>query len=246
MMKLLATIFIVWAASFSLSSRAVEAPWYQVELLVFANLDPTVLDDEFWPSELTIPSRPSAVPLKQPASNAQSFAAYEMLPSSALLFNEEKGRIARYQTFRVLFHGGWLQPVTSQQFAQPVHIRAGNMLDNGMYELEGFVTIDKGRYLHFRPDLYHSRRLSEAEAAVLRSIEEQAPQQFVALDTAADANQTDGLTTVQSSNVPAPPDFLTINMKQGRRMRSQEVHYLDHPLLGILVLMMPIGEAAAR
>lgn len=33
----------------------------------------------------------------------------------------------------------------------------------------------------------------------------------------------------------------TVTMKQTRRMRSKEVHYLDGPVLGIIVLMTPAG-----
>ena len=33
----------------------------------------------------------------------------------------------------------------------------------------------------------------------------------------------------------------TVRMKQSRRMRSKEIHYLDGPVLGIIVLMTPAG-----
>ncbi len=36
--------------------------------------------------------------------------------------------------------------------------------------------------------------------------------------------------------VPAPPVF---RLHQSRRMRSRELHYLDHPVLGMLVVARP-------
>jgi hypothetical protein len=31
-----------------------------------------------------------------------------------------------------------------------------------------------------------------------------------------------------------------VQMQQSRRMRSEEVHYLDHPLLGVVVKLTPL------
>lgn len=210
-------------------SQAHSASWYQVEVLIFANEDPAALDDEFWPTGLTIPAKPNAVPL---ASSTKGQQAYRTVPRSSLLFTSERKRIAKYDGFRVLYHGGWTQPVTSKRNARPVHIKAGQILDNGQYELEGYITIDKGRYLHFRPNLFHSRQLTAQERNTLHSFEQQSD------------------STEQSSNTPQTgsleiPDFLTVQMDQGRRMRSKEVHYLDHPLMGILVLMLPLKQSSS-
>jgi len=39
----------------------------------------------------------------------------------------------------------------------------------------------------------------------------------------------------------AGPDGPLVRMKQKRRMRSKEIHYLDGPVLGVIVLMTPAG-----
>ncbi|WP_027857008.1 CsiV family protein [Marinobacterium jannaschii] len=252
MIRLALFLTALLSSGISLNLQAAEAPWYQVEVLIFANEDPSVLDDEFWPTELSVPDSPKSISLKTPTTTAQSFSAFERLPSSALLFNNEKQRIGRYDSFRVLFHAGWLQPVTSERYARQIHIKSGDILDNGMYELEGYISIDKGRYLHFRPDLYHSRHLSPSEAEVLQHAEEQPPQQFTALNT-EETPQPQEVSTpsaeipgITSQVSPFSSEFLTVNMNQGRRMRSKEIHYLDHPLMGILVLMIPISEAKVQ
>ncbi|MBY4677266.1 CsiV family protein [Marinobacterium arenosum] len=227
MKKAALTLFTLCLFILSLPGRAQEAPWYQVEVLIFANEDPDVLDDEFWPETLSVPSLPDAVELAGPSGGLQH--PYTLLPEDDLIFIAERRRIESYSSFRVLFHGSWRQPVTSERYAQPVHIRAGQVLDNGLYELDGYITVDKGRYLHFRPDLYHSRRLSPAESSVLRSFEQQGT------DDSGHVNVDSGLHI---------PDFLTVNLRQGRRMRSKEVHYLDHPLMGVLVLMLPLEKTS--
>lgn len=214
--------------------QAQSASWYQVEVLIFANNDPAALDDEFWPTGLTVPQKPNAVPLAGRTENQQP---YSRLPGKDLLFNAEKRRIEQYEGFRVLFHGGWMQPVGSKRNAKSVYIRSGQVLDNGQYELEGYITIDKGRFLHFRPDLFHSRQLSNHERSVLRSFEQQT-------DT-DEQNEPTPLMEMQTPEIDIP-DFLTVQMNQGRRMRSKEVHYIDHPLMGILVLMLPLKQVPAQ
>lgn len=234
--------------AFALTATAEDTPWYQVEVLVFANEDPSVLDDEFWPQGLDVNHQRNAIRLRPPLHNSNStFDAYELLPTSSLLFNDEKKRIARYHSYRVLYHAGWLQPVEKQKKARPIHIRAGQILDNGMYELEGYITVDRGRYLHFKPDLYHSRKLSSSESNLLRDFLNAGDQPLTSStensqSTSSVATEDSGLSTVTplSTSFLNVPEFLTINMKQGRRMRSEEVHYLDHPLMGVLVLMLPV------
>ena len=55
---------------------------------------------------------------------------------------------------------------------------------------------------------------------------------------------------------PVSPWRHAVLMQQKRRMRSQEVHYIDHPMLGVIVKLMPLnaeeledialGDAAAE
>jgi hypothetical protein len=41
---------------------------------------------------------------------------------------------------------------------------------------------------------------------------------------------------------PTYPWRHAVLMQQSRRMRSNELHYLDHPLLGIVVKLTPLDE----
>jgi hypothetical protein len=54
--------------------------------------------------------------------------------------------------------------------------------------------------------------------------------------TALDPNQADAETG------PQYPFRHAVLMQQKRRMRSTEVHYLDHPLFGVVVTILPLSE----
>lgn len=246
MKKLFRTLCFLCLTTLTWTAQAEDASWYQIEVLVFANEDPSALDDEFWPKGLDIRHPANSVKLRVPGSNGGHYDPYELLPSSAMLLNDEKARMVRSGQYRPLFHAGWLQPVEQQNRATPIHIQAGDMLDNGMYELEGYITIDRGRYLHFKPDLYHSKKLTEYESQLLREFltPDQPPTVTEVLGDNS-TSETASAAAIEPLSSPALlelPEFLTVNMKQGRRMRSQELHYLDHPLMGILVVMLPVDK----
>ena len=38
---------------------------------------------------------------------------------------------------------------------------------------------------------------------------------------------------------PAPPPYHVYSMQQSRRMRSGELHYLDHPVFGLAIKVTP-------
>ncbi|MFC6672425.1 CsiV family protein [Marinobacterium aestuariivivens] len=172
-----------------------EDPWYKVEVLVFAHNSQPAMKEQAWRDE-EVPRRAGAVELGNGGNGA-----YQRLPGSNLVLTAEKNRLAGQAAYRTLFHGAWYQPVGRESSARPVHIRGGNLMANGVYELDGYVSIDRGRFLHFRPDLYYS--------------------------FAAPASSNDGYgSSILSANLDTP-----------RRMRSDEIHYLDHPLFGVLVLI---------
>ncbi len=42
-----------------------------------------------------------------------------------------------------------------------------------------------------------------------------------------------------SSGISTQPRYQAYNLKQSRRMRSRELHYLDHPLFGMAIMVTP-------
>lgn len=49
------------------------------------------------------------------------------------------------------------------------------------------------------------------------------------------------LYTAQGAEMPGS----VIRMQESRRMRSKEIHYIDHPVLGMLMLFRPVKDAAS-
>lgn len=239
MIKLCRAIILSVLALTTLTAHA--ADWYKVEVVVFANQDSAPLADEYWPEIKEIPVPSNALNLKP--SNAEG-SAYKRLPSSSLSLHDAKKRLRNSGPYKILFHAGWMQPVYRTQTPRPIHITGGEILDNGMYELDGYIAVGRGTYLHFRPNLFLSRKLTADENALLQSPIN------TTVENSADNAQAAALITMQASSTatsamsnelfPAIPDILTVNLDQARRMKSKELHYIDHPLMGILVEIRPV------
>ncbi|WP_299178497.1 CsiV family protein [uncultured Neptuniibacter sp.] len=221
MKRLLKVIASTLLLTTSLAASATD--WYQVELIIFANQDRTAISEEHWPTIQEIPENPKAAQIQRATTEQLPFQAL-----SDLSLKNEASRLKRSSNYRVLYHGGWIQPVYHTQTPRPVHIRAGEVLDNGMHELDGYIGVGRGRYLHFRPNIFFSQYLNPNELNTLQSdTTNNQP-----IESASAATNT-------INHFPAIPEILTINLDQARRMRSDEVHYIDHPLLGIIVKITP-------
>lgn len=142
------------------------------------------------------------------------------LPPGTLTLGAEAGRLQRRAGFRILLHGRWLQNVPPREAPESLLIHAGAAA--GSYDLEGTLAVTLGRYLHFRVDLYYVEPLL-GRAPIDRAL---APPEAAAIAS--------GLTATDL----APAGYMQLH--ESRRLRSGELHYLDHPKLGVLVRIDPV------
>jgi hypothetical protein len=140
------------------------------------------------------------------------------LPADAHLLEREADIVERRGIGRILHHGKWLQAVPSRDAPEPFFIQAGEKFAETR-ELEGTVSVTLGRYLHF-----HAALLYRAPNLGLLPID-------IFL-------REDGGT---AQSIPDLEDtFSYLLLDESRRMRSDEIHYLDHPKFGIVVRIDPV------
>ncbi|MBN0987130.1 CsiV family protein [Amphritea pacifica] len=230
---------------FNSSPAQADTSNYKVELLIFSHQSSDTLGDEIWPLIDAIPPRRSrALEYNQ---QGQQIGFFTRLPKSSLSLSSNQASLRRSSLYRVLFHEAWIQPIGEVKNQHVIRINGGEILDNGLYELDGYISIDKGRYLHFRSDLFHSRRLSPTESQMLlKPSTGPTPADKTPLSdeptTATPADQPEGSSVNGNRYLTQTtiPDFLTVEMESARRMRSNELHYIDHPLFGMLVKISPV------
>lgn len=202
---------------------------------------------------LEAPSEPRWTPLQVDLERRSFFR----LGSDDRSLNGVAGALARNSGYRLLFHQAWRQPLAEDQRQPAILIKGGERF-GPHWELEGSITLNLSRYLHLGTHLW----LTQFEPNF-----GQPPQGWPDLPLAPDASgkdltgkmskeqpllgsepQNGGGTAwdrfTQTSTMPGflQEDYLPkriVAMTQQRRMRSEELHYLDHPLFGLIIEIKP-------
>lgn len=188
---------------------------------------------------------------------------FTLLGSDAREFNSRASGMQRTGRYDILFHETWVQPVASKTDALPIVVdRSG---DNQAWpQLQGSIKLYLSRYLHIETNLWLNtmgqylpqyweapappfgppsliieepeiplEALIVAENMAIPTSEEQ-PEE--------DPENPENTQPLAIDTGPVYPWRHAILLQQKRRMRSTEVHYIDHPLLGVVALITPLSE----
>ena len=194
---------------------------------------------------------------------------YVILPDQQFRLTEPVRKLVKSSRYELLLHTAWRQPGRAREQALPVWIRGGRVFGSeytsiddvidlqeitsganlqnadgttnefdeqtlealelqqleqqstrrgrGLYELEGKITVALSRYLHLYTDLV-LRRPRQAIDPVLDSSVQERPLATYSADT-----------RILNNHI----------LREHRRMRSKNLHYLDNPEFGMLVLITP-------
>ena len=199
----------------------------------------------------------------QPAVSGAALAPtpFVTLPSAQGEFHGKTAYMERRGNYRILFHETWVQPVREEQDAIPLVIdRSG---DSGDWPaLQGSVNIHISRYLHVETNLWLNTQgrylpgdwrmpappLGPASVIDETITEEELEEPyFISHESEAAIDATDGTGALapeaEVDEAEAYPWRHAVLMQQKRRMRSNEVHYIDHPLMGVIVRFTPVDAS---
>lgn len=179
------------------------------------------------------------------------------LPRELRELNSVSARLSEHAGFKVLFHQAWRQIVVGKDRSPSVLIFGGEEFGEH-HTLEGSVTIHVSRYLHINTHLWLSEFQTNAGQSRNQwpTLPQQPPKRLTQQTSRTGASLpekhntpsgTNAFNFTQPSTSTALTDFLAapylpreiITMNQSRRMRSDELHYLDHPRMGLLIKILP-------
>lgn len=177
--------------------------------------------------------------------------AFILLPESEQSLARHATALRRDSRFEVLFHEAWRQPITSLRNAPAILIRGGANFD-GHTELEGSITLSLTRLLQINTHLWLTQFAPNDGLPVDWPTLPQPPAhpQSEKLEQSLTDN-TDN--TGHSAYSPAQfaedsliaglaDEFVPtriVQLQEERKMRSKELHYIDHPLIGLIILITP-------
>lgn len=248
--------------------------WYQVEMIVVARKDdagqehwPSNIKLRY-PGDWVELKDPTAAGANTANSNAPSAVdltkeAFYLLPASERQLNVQAQKLQRSARFEVLFHNAWRQIITNKKSSKAIIIHGGQTY--GQHQaLEGSIRLSVATYLELQTNLW----LAQFDVNVGQEITQPWPtipvrpnyaataMSNLSLDSDLELEQALTNENTQWSNgsfdanaaVPETDNFVTrqiILLQQERDMRSNEVHYIDHPALNVIIQVTPYPPVAA-
>lgn len=186
------------------------------------------------------------------ATAAPAPTPFVSLAARELQLQAVSRNILRQADFRPLFHKAWRQQLTDRKNSEQIIILGGERFDQH-YELEGTISISVERYLHINTNLWFSTFTGnvggdETPWPVLPTIpvslaETQTPDLFAAPSFNYNFSLGREFQALTGNQYLVER---TVTLRQHRRMRSNELHYVDHPLLGLLIKISPYEPESAK
>ena len=240
--------------------------WYQVEMIVVARKDDA--GQEHWPNNIKLRYPGDWVELKDPNTSSDGNTetsvdltkeAFYLLPSSERQLNAQAQKLQRNSRFDVLFHNAWRQVITNKKTSKAILISGGQTF--GQHQtLEGSIRLSVATYLELQTNLW----LAQFDLNVGQEITRAWPEiplrpnysmtglRNLSLDSEVEAELERALATESTqwtigglennTTTPTSDNYVTrqiILLQQERDMRSNEVHYIDHPALNVIIQVTP-------
>ena len=191
--------------------------WFTIEIIVFDDLRDENLHAEHWPADPGEPSLQGAIELTRSHGGEPEGAAhtFRLVNRSDLSLNDIWNALRRSTRYRPFMHSGWRVPGLRHGVARPAHVSL-HLGDGGA----GAAEHDGGE----RPAVQGTVEVSLAR--------------YLQVDV--DLLYTRPVIAEDGAPNTTPSRFRLVSK---RRMRSNELHYIDHPLFGVLILITPLQPA---
>ena len=215
--------------------------------------------DDFYRAEVVIVERladPSAIeeqmagmPVEPPLSGIRSLwvedangnraSDVRLAARNKLYLNQAAARLENSGNYRVLATAGWYQTFPPNYNGSPMRVAVGKWLGGaGERAVEGHIEIDRQRYLHVKVHLNHWQE-GERPEPVMVVPEAEAQADEAGSNEYSAGDQVAELATRPVAAEPAPLELITW-IRETRRMRSEEIHFIDSPTVGVLVFFRKI------
>lgn len=240
------------------SPAAAATPWYQVEVVVFAEGGESRWDRDDWREEGPPPLADNTVELlaalapTDDARGSKRRHAFRALPASELELTAAADRLDRANAYQVLLHVAWRQPGFQYDDAPAVHLgtQRGLVSDArfapGRGEsVDGTVRLWRRRFLHLDTDIAFGeieawRRRENARAGSEPSRigsgvaprSEAGPSERAAQGPVAAQSPGD---EEEPQAAREEPRLRVARLTRSLRLRGGRLYYIDHPVFGMLL-----------
>lgn len=232
------SIIIIFVLSL-FSCTGAQAAWYQVEVIVFKQLQPDT-DGEVWYANPGLPDRTNSIELitdvpedegPAGANGSKTLVPFQELGKESYRLDGiyQALKLSRY--YRPLYHTSWQQPALSAPSSRAVHLEAFYETD----ETEGDQPPEQAA-IQIPGETYQPQETLFDGTILVRST------RFLHVDvdiayfpeSMPGANQETGVDTENQEGIYHPhADY--VRMRESRKIKLNELHYFDHPLFGVIL-----------
>ncbi|WP_228739320.1 CsiV family protein [Marinobacter arenosus] len=243
------TVLTALLLTFSLTAQSQEAGtgttaipdnYYRAELVVLERIvQPDAVNEQMADRKVE-PTPDTTEILRAVAPDGTAETTLDLAPNGELHLHGAAQRLEGSGRYRVLVEAGWYQAFPPDYEGEPLRVAVGDWIDGAnTREVEGTITIDRQRYLHVGVHLNHWQRARNATPEPATAVPEAGEGDQMASGTVA-ATQDSDLASMATGGemqptASEPPVELLTWIRETRRMRSEEIHFLDSPTIGVLV-----------
>jgi hypothetical protein len=228
-MNLKSLLICTTLISISLFASIVSAKDYAIEVILFANKDGLQQSAEQFNFNHKIPAPTNGLDLSAASNSSQ----WQAIPEDEYILNGVAEKLKRSGNYRILKHIAWRQPVVEKNESRPISIQAGRDF-TGQYPERAY------RQVEFNDSVQNSSgnsKVLELDGTVNIVIS-----RYIHLYSDLVYRLPRTIPTDIGDVLDRGQALVDYSVKSHRRLRSRELHYIDHPLIGILIEATPIEE----
>lgn len=239
----LAKSLAMTAAVLLLAGQA-HANAYRAEIVLLERLVSADDVHEKMAGRITAPTDELPAKMLVEDGSGNRLTSLQLVPRNEMYLGRAANRLVNSGRFKILMTAGWYQSFPPDYKGEPMQVAVGDWLEAaGHREVEGVITIDRQRFLHVQVELNHWQPLPESslvDAPADAPANEAEPASPIQPESTADlATGGELAPTLQPLNSEPQAELLTW-IRETRRMRSEEIHFLDSPTIGVLVFFRKI------
>ena len=198
---------------------------YDVDVIIFEDANARYINSEDWALDAIVTEPETDKPAKnQNKLSVRKINATAYKDIKPKILNTQYKRINYSKEYNVLFYGSWRQTGLEEKKAFEINIEElkNRHKASSKDAIKGNFKLVLARYLHIYSEMEYQRDVDNTSAEKIITNTESTEQ---AIENIA----------IENTTYP---------IKIHRRMRSKELHYIDHPLVGMLIQIDPVKPRA--
>lgn len=235
------------------AGQTIPDDYYRAEFVILKRIVPPEAVNEKMADREVEPTPETGQVLWAVGEDGTARTTLKLAPRNELHLASAAERLERSGRYRVLATAGWYEAFPPDYQGEALRVAVGDWLEGANTRaVEGTITIDRQRYLHVNVHLNHWQLAKTTDSAAPEADPATSSGAVEAPTAAAETGETGqspdpaaepAATPMMSAFAePAPLELVTW-IRETRRMRSEEVHFLDSPTLGVLIFFKKIEKA---